>query len=99
MNYTKTNPSITYQDFFKLAQEVKNFNSLNGKEYEVKSIDDNVMYFIRLGTGVIWHMNLKNVHQAYLNLTDFKTVNFKPYVNRRHSPALGLILHLGLLRK
>jgi hypothetical protein len=42
-------------------------------------------------------MNLKEVYRAYKELEDFAMVNFKPYVNRRHSPARGLLLHLGLL--
>ncbi len=44
-------------------------------------------------------MDLKDVYQAYIELTDFKTTNFKPYVPRRQSPALGLLLSLKLLKK
>jgi hypothetical protein len=55
------------------------------------------MFFERKTTGEIWNMDLKKVHQAYKELKDFKTKNFAPYVPRRHSPALGLLLHVGLL--
>ncbi|WP_312082885.1 hypothetical protein [Epilithonimonas hominis] len=43
-------------------------------------------------------MDLKKVHQGYLELTDFKTISFKAYVPRRYSPALGLLLTVGLLK-
>jgi len=78
---------------------VINFKSLTGKEYDVKLLDADEMKFVRVSTGEKWSMNLKGVHQAYLELTDFKTANFKTYVPRTHSPALGLLLHLGLLKK
>lgn len=99
MKYTKTNPTITYVDFYKLASPVKHFKSLTGKEYDVISGKNDIMTFVRKATGEIWSMDLKGVYQAYLELTDFKTINFKTYVPRTHSPALGLLLHLGLLIK
>jgi hypothetical protein len=63
----------------------------------VKELNGNTMIFERKTTGEIWNMDLKKVHQAYKELKDFKTKNFAPYVPRRHSPALGLLLHVGLL--
>ncbi|WP_286897633.1 MULTISPECIES: hypothetical protein [Sphingobacterium] len=99
MKFNKTNPTIKYDKFYNLTKSVEFFKSLTGKEYGVKSLDANEMKFVRVSTGEKWSMNLKGVHQAYLELTDFKTVNFKPYVPRTHSPALGLLLHLGLLKK
>ncbi|WP_333888583.1 hypothetical protein [Sphingobacterium siyangense] len=99
MKFNKTNPTIAYEEFYDLTKSVEFFKSLTGKEYDVKSLDVDEMKFVRVSTGEKWSMNLKGVHQAYLELTDFKTVNFKPYVPRTHSPALGLLLHLGLLKK
>lgn len=99
MNYTKTNPKISYTHFYNMVLPVTKFKSLTGKEYDVKSLDADKMKFVRVSTGEKWSMNLAGVHQAYLELTDFKTANFKPYVPRTHSPALGLLLHLGLLKK
>ncbi len=98
MKYTKTNPNITYVDFYKLVSLVKQFESLTGKGYDVKSVQHDVITFVRKSTGETWSMNLKGVHQAYLELNDFKTENFRAYVPRTHSPALGLLLHLGLLK-
>lgn len=43
-------------------------------------------------------MNLKDVHRAYLDITDFKTINFKPYLPRTQSPALGLLIKMGLIK-
>ncbi|MEN5378776.1 hypothetical protein [Sphingobacterium kitahiroshimense] len=97
MKYTKTNPTIAYEEFYKIAKPVKHFKSLTGKEYDVQSVIGDEMKFLRVSTGEIWPMDLKGVHLAYCELTDFKTVNFKSYVPRTHSPALGLLLHLGLL--
>jgi len=97
MKYTKTNPTIGYEEFYEIAKPVKHFKSLTGKEYDVQSVIGDEMKFLRVSTGEIWTMDLKGVHLAYCELTDFKTVNFKSYVPRTHSPALGLLLHLGLL--
>ncbi len=97
--YIKTNPNIKYLSFFNLAKEVKFFASLTGKEYEVIHIEGSKLSFVRISTNKPWKMDLNGVYQAYLELTDFKTINFKPYVKRTHSPALGLLLHLGLLVK
>jgi hypothetical protein len=97
--YIKTNPNIKYLSFFNLAKEVKIFASLTGKEYEVIHIEGSQVNFIRKSTNTKWSMNLMKVHEAYLVLQDFKTENFRSYVNRKHSPALGLLLHLGLLVK
>ncbi|SDM33786.1 hypothetical protein SAMN05421813_11018 [Daejeonella rubra] len=99
MKYKKTQPTISYQDFYNLAKSANSFNSLTGKFYDVISINDSTMNFVRKSSGMQWKMDLKGVHQAYLELNDFKTANFKPYVPRTHSPALGLLLHLMLLVK
>ena len=97
--YKKINQDIKYSTFFELVKDIKSFRSLIGKEYEVISIDGGVMSFVRKATGRIWKMDLKGVHRAYFELNDFKTKNFRPYVPRTHSPALGLLLHVGLLKK
>lgn len=98
MNYTNTKPNITYQEFYKLVERVEYFKSLTGKDYEVSSIIGDEITFIRISTSKKWSMNLKGVRQAYLELTDFKTLNFKDYVSRTHSPALGILLYLNLLK-
>lgn len=99
MNYIKTNPTITYQEFYNLANQINTFKSLTGKGYIVQSITADVTKFIRFSTEEEWAMKLKGVNNAYIKLTDFKTANFKHYVPRTHSPALGLWLHLKLLIK
>ncbi len=65
----------------------------------IKGWNDTIMSFQRLSSNVIWKMDLKGVYQAYQELNDYKTINFKPYVPRTHSPALGLLIHLKLLKK
>ncbi|SKB41004.1 hypothetical protein SAMN05661099_1192 [Daejeonella lutea] len=97
MKYKKTQPVISYQDFYNLAESATSFKSLTGEFYDVISIDDSTMNFVRKSSGEQWKMDLKGVHQAYLELNDFQTANFNPYVPRTHSPALGLLLYLGLL--
>ncbi|SHJ97251.1 hypothetical protein SAMN04488513_11438 [Pseudozobellia thermophila] len=80
-----------------LVGPVVSFNSLEGCEYIVQKYKGTTMVFKRQSTKEIWDMDLKQVHKAYLELKDFKTINFKEYVYKRHSPALGLLLHLKLL--
>lgn len=57
------------------------------------------LLFIRLDgkSKKEWIMNLKEVYSAYIELEDFATVNFKTFVPITHSPASGLLLHLGML--
>ena len=81
-----------------LAGPVVTFNSLEGNQYVVQKLEGSTLVFKRQSTKEIWDMDLKQVHKAYLELTDFKTKNFEKYVPRRHSPALGLLLHLKLLK-
>ena len=95
--YTKTNPSISFTTFMQMVNTVVSFTSLTGKPYRVIKLEDSILYFVREASGKEWSMDLKGVHKAYLELDDFKTVNFKPYVPITHSPALGLLLHLKLL--
>ena len=97
MIYKKAQPEISYPDFLNLTRSLNAFKSLRGKQYDVVAIEGSQISFIRKSSGEKWKMDLKGVHKAYLELTDFKTVNFKTYVSRTHSPALGLLLHLGLL--
>jgi hypothetical protein len=95
--HKKTQPNISFSGFMKLVNPVAAFKSVGGRPYVVKELNGNTMIFERKTTGEIWNMDLKKVHQAYKELKDFKTKNFAPYVPRRHSPALGLLLHVGLL--
>jgi hypothetical protein len=97
--FQKVKPIVTLSEFLNNARKVKSFTSSNGRRYEVQRIENEEMFFLRLDakSEEEWSMNLKEVYRAYKELEDFATVNFKPYVNRRHSPARGLLLHLGML--
>lgn len=97
--YTKTQPTISFIEFIKMVSPVAAFNSIKGEEYIVKSIERGTMKFVRKQTGKEWEMDLKGVHKAYIELKDFKTENFKPYVPLTHSPALGLLIKIELLKK
>lgn len=97
--FIKTQPDITYLEFLELVKPLQSFRSINGRLYEVLLIEGSIIKFIRKATDKKWDMDLKGVHQAYLELSDFKTENFRPYVYRKHSPALGLLLSTGLLKK
>lgn len=98
MEYKKTNPDITFIEFIQLVAPLASFNSLEGNEYTVNSIIGSVMNFTRMSSGEKWDMDLKQVLKAYKEIKDFKTENFRPYVPLTHSPALGLLLKVGLLR-
>ncbi|WP_437372223.1 hypothetical protein [Maribacter litoralis] len=95
--YKKTNPNITFIEFIQKVGPVVSFNSKEGEEYVVQKLHGSTMLFKRQSTKIVWDMDLKQVHKAYLELKDFETKNFKNYVPRKHSPALGLLLHLKLL--
>lgn len=98
--FIKTKPLISIYEFRTLAGKVKSFTSSSGKGYRVQKVENDVMYFLRLDANskVEWSMDLNDVYRAYKELEDFETKNFKPYVPLTHSPARGLLLHLGLLK-
>jgi hypothetical protein len=93
----KTNSIIEFEQFLSLVKGLKEFKSKTGKRYKVISLDGSILSFLR-ETGEEWKMDLRKAHQAYLELQHFKTIDFKPYVPRRQSPALGLLLTVGLLK-
>lgn len=97
--YQKLKPLVPLSEFLAKAGKVKSFRSSNGKRYEVQRIENDELFFLRLDakSEEEWSMNLKEVYRAYKELEDFATVNFKPFVPITHSPARGLLLHLGLL--
>lgn len=95
---TKITPEISYTDFLLRIKNISTFKSITGNIYTIISLNNHMLCFTRESTKVQWEMDLKKVHQAYLELIDFKTVNFKPYVPRRQSPALGLLITIKLLQ-
>jgi len=97
--YNKSCPIISLSEFLDNSKKVKSFTSSNGRRYEVLGIENELMFFSRLDANSekVWSMNLKEVYRAYNELEDFATINFKPFVLITHSPARGLLLHLGML--
>jgi hypothetical protein len=97
--FHKTNPFIPLNDFLEKAHTVSAFTSSNGKRYIVMRIIENEMFFRRLDAkkDLEWSMNLNQVFLAYQELHNFATINFRPYVPITHSPARGLLVHLGML--
>lgn len=97
--FQKVKPIVPLSEFLDRARKVKSFTSSNGRRYEVQRIQNDEMFFLRLDakSAEEWSMNLKGVYRAYQELEDFATVNFKPFVPITHSPARGLLLHLGML--
>ena len=98
--FKRAEPIIPLSEFLDKAKKVKSFTSSKGKRYEVQRIENNEMFFLRLDakSEKEWSMNLKEVYRAYQELEDFATINFKSYVNRTHSPARSLLLHLSMLK-
>lgn len=99
-SFKKTQPHIDLNTFLEKAKKIKNFASSSGRRYQVLSIKNDEMTFIRLDAKATekWKMNLSDVYRAYEEIIDFSTINFKPYVNRRHSPARGLLIDLGMIQ-
>jgi len=98
--FRKVVPFITLNDFLSKASAVERFTSSHCRRYLVTGIEDDKILFRRLDAKERkgWSMNLKNVFKAYQELEDFATINFKPFVPITHSPARGLLLHLGMLQ-
>lgn len=93
-------PLISFDDFKNAAFKVKKFKSIPRlKTYEIVSIDADIIYFIRkdANSTKLWTLDLKSIYKAYIELEDFQTLSFRKYVPVRHSPARGLLMHLGLL--
>lgn len=97
--FQRTEPIVSLSNFLDKARKVKSFTSSNGRRYEVQRIENDEMFFLRLDakSEEEWSMNLNEVYRAYKELEDFATINFKPFVPITHSPARGLLLHLGML--
>ncbi len=97
--FQKTTPHFTLSAFLAKAYKVSRFNSSTGREYKVTRIENDIMFFLRLNAQLTkeWNMDLKKIYEAYEQLEHFETVNFKPFVPITHSPARGLLLHLGML--
>jgi hypothetical protein len=98
-SFHKKQPIIPLSEFLEKACKVKLFSSSTGKRYKVVKIENDELSFVRLDANQqqIWQMNLKDLYQAYEELEDFATKNFKPFVPITHSPGRGLLLHLQLL--
>ncbi len=100
MQYKKANGTITKNEFLRKAKQLKSFSSSRGQRYIVDRVDDNIMFFKRLDSknpDKLWDLNLDEVYNAFINLKDFQTANFKKYVPIRHSPARGMLIHMKLL--
>jgi hypothetical protein len=99
MPYQKTLPLVSYPEFLDMVSKETHYTSSNGKRYQVSCIVDEVLFIVRLdaNTDIDWDIDLKKLYLAYTELDDFATENFRPYVPRRHSPARGLLLRLGLI--
>ena len=98
--FQKIQPLILLSDFLERVKKVKEFRSSTGRRYQVTGNRNDDLLFQRLDAKEQeeWKMNLKMVYKAYVELDNFETVNFKPYVPRKHSPARGLLLHLKMLQ-
>lgn len=99
MPYHKILPPISYQVFLSRVAQETHYTSSTGKRYRIAGIKDEVLFIERLDarTDIDWDIDLKKLYQAYIELEDFATEKFQPYVPRRHSPARGLLLRLGLI--
>jgi hypothetical protein len=98
--FQKGKQIVSFSEFLNNASKVKSFTSSTGKRYEVQRIENDEMLFLRLDakSKEEWRMNLKEVYRAYRELDDFATKNFRAFVPITHSPARGLLIHLGMLK-
>jgi hypothetical protein len=98
MQFQKSLPLITYDAFLDKVKQIENFTSARGRRYEVDAIHNDTLYFRRMDAGETpWDLDLKQTYKAYRELDKFETEDFRPYVERRHPPARGLLLCLELI--
>jgi hypothetical protein len=99
MDFRKKLPLITYPEFLERVKNETHFTSSHGKRYLVTALRDEVLHIERQDANrdIDWDIDLKQLYNAYSELEDFATENFRPYVPRRHSPSRGLLLRLGLI--
>ena len=97
--FYKVMPVKSEKAFLEASKNVTNFNSSTGKRYKVLKVENDVMSFTRLDAddSKVWEMNLSQLCKAYIELEDFSTINFKPYVPITHSPGRVLLIHLKLI--
>lgn len=98
--FIKTSPPVSYTEFINRVKKLSSFKSSNGREYKIKKLEGDVLCFVRINSKhpeKKWSFSLKNVYQAYVNLEDFRTVNFKKYIPIRHSPGRGLLISTDLI--
>ncbi|TDX86573.1 hypothetical protein [Epilithonimonas xixisoli] len=94
----KTNiTEITFSQFLSDVESLAEFNSITGRNYRVLFLEDEILHFVRMSSDKNWKMDLRKVYQAYQELSDFKVANFKNYLPRTQSPALGLLISLNLI--
>jgi hypothetical protein len=99
MPFQKSLPIIPYPEFLSRVAKETHFTSSLGKRYRITGLHNEVLHIERQDANmdIDWDIDLKKLYQAYTELEDFSTGNFRPYVPRRHSPARGLLLRLGLI--
>ena len=97
--------AIAGQEFFNAASQTPcpccniHGNDSLGKRNRITGLHNEVLLVEPQDANrdIDWDIDLKKLYQAYTELEDFSTGNFRPYVPRRHSPARGLLLRLGLI--
>jgi len=98
MQFQKTLPLISYPEFIQQVKTIENFTSAQGRRYEVDGVLDDTLLFRRMDAGgAEWDLDLRQVYKAYCELNRFETEDFRSYVERRHLPARGVLLCLGLI--
>jgi len=99
MPFQRKLPIIPYPEFLARVAKETHFTSSLGKRYLITGLIGEVLHIERqdANTDIDWDIDLKKLYQAYTELEDFATENFRPYVPRRHSPARGLLLRLELI--
>ncbi len=98
MSFQKIRPVISYTEFLQAIKEIKDFASTRGKLYAADGIMDEMLYFQRLNAQITDDaIDLKALYRAYVELDDYHTENFRPYVPRKHSPGRALLLRLQLI--
>jgi len=100
MRFIKKSATVSYDKFFRFIGKLTEFKSSGNKRYHVETIDKDIMHFKRLDAQrnhKLYKIDLKALYKAYVELNDYKTDEFRPYVGSNRSPGRGILLSAGLI--
>ena len=86
-------------EFINAIKTIKVAESVSGIVYSNIHVTKDRIIGVRESTNAKFEIPLKNLYDAYCELTAFNTSLLKPYVDRVQSPALAILLACNAIEK